>query len=310
MQKCPVCNASFPATQFVCSYCGHVETNRIKKIDADTVKTISFTDSMTVIKENLNALQEIRRPKAAGNLLAILRIIVAIQTFGIVLLFWKKPKDRYRPKEFNKLKGIIARNIELLKLSAKGSDELQDRTDVVEKELNEIDKEIKRSLLVRRVVTIVTIIAYLSLIFINKGNKHNDTEIIPSVTTVAGDLHNNIELVIDKYPLNYSINSDKNIKELRVTAKLKIINKYSFTDNEYLHISMVLENKDAKKISGFDVSILDKRNTDRLKKAVEKGAKRTISLSFHFVPNNEIESIPVNLEKFSVTAVIDTIPAE
>ena len=55
MSKCTVCGANFPITQFVCEYCGHVETERVKKIDNKKQKEISFKDSINVIHENLNA---------------------------------------------------------------------------------------------------------------------------------------------------------------------------------------------------------------------------------------------------------------
>ena len=307
MQKCPVCNASFPITQFVCSYCGHVETERIKKIDEYRVKEISFADSMVVIKENLNALQEVQRPKMAGNLLAILRIIVAIQTFGIALIFWKKPKKRFNRKEFNKLKGIVSRNIKLLRLSAKGSDQLQERVDVAEKELHEIDKEIKRSVLIRQIVTILSIVAYLSLIFFHKGENHSDMSIIPASTIIEGNLSKYIELVIDKYPVKYKLDENKHIKDIRVKAKIKILEKYQFADNENLHLSMELMNREENKLTGFQKIELDGWNTKRLKKAMDKGAKRTVPVTFYFNPKNEIETLPGRLEKFKIKAEIDTL---
>ncbi|RLD74229.1 MAG: hypothetical protein DRJ10_17070 [Bacteroidetes bacterium] len=310
MSKCPVCAASFPITQFVCEYCGHVETERVKKIDTDTIKEISFKDSMDVIKGNLNALQEIHVPTAGGNLLAILRIIVAIQTLGIALIFWKKPKGKFNKKEFNKLKAIVIRNIKLLKLSAKGSEQLQDRINITEKELTNLDRKIKSGILIRRVVTIVVIVAYLTLIFINRNNG-SDVAVIPESTVVEGNLSENLEVVIEKYPVSYALNNEKDVKKISFYIKLKVKEEYKFTENERVNISMTLKTKSGKDIVYFPESKLNQRETERIVRALNRGSKREKAVSFYFIPKKKMSEVPIEIEKFSIhaeTFTVDSIP--
>ena len=138
MNKCPNCGGFFPLNKFVCEYCGYVESEKIKQISSTELKGISFEESLNVIQDNLNALHDINKPTVKNGIVGVLRVIVAIHTFGIVLIFWKKPKKRFNKKSYESLKNIIKRNIDFLKISSKGSDELLNRIKIIEKELNRI----------------------------------------------------------------------------------------------------------------------------------------------------------------------------
>ena len=297
MSKCTVCGASFPITQFVCEYCGHVETERVKKIDADTQKEISFKDSMNVIHENLNALQQIHRPDVSEGIIAVLRIYIAILTFGIVLIFWKKPEKRFNRKEYNKLKAIVERNIELLKLSAKGSDQLQDRIEVVENDLKDVDQKIKK-----------VSEAFFSLIYINKEDVYESgINVIPVSSAAEGNIGNNLEIIIDKYPVFYLLNEEGYIDKIKITAKVQAINKYKLEKNELLDISMHLKNNEGGDILFLSESILKNSYTEKVIIALKQGSKREIKLPFYFEPQNDIKKVPENIENFSIQAEIDTI---
>ncbi len=308
MSKCTICGGSFPTTQFVCEYCGHVETQRVKKIDVNTVKEISFQDSMKLIHENLNALQQIHRPDVSEGVIAVLRIYVAILTFGIVLLFWKKPEKRFNKKEYNKLKAIVKRNIELLKLSAKGSDQLQERIMVVEDDLKDVDQKIKTSIRTKQIVTSIVIIFLIGLGYFNKDDDQEaGIEVIPISNKVEGGLSEKLEIDIDKYSVFYTLNDEKNIDKLKISLKLEVIGKHKFAKNEILNISMFLKNTKGDNLANFSESKLNKENTDKIKRALKLGSKRKIPLTFYFKPQKEINQAPNNLEKFSITAIIDTV---
>lgn len=308
MSKCTVCGANFPITQFVCEYCGHVETERVKKIDADTQKEISFKDSMNVIHENLNALQQIHRPDVSEGIIAVLRIYMAILTFGIVLIFWKKPEKRFNKKEYNKLKAIVKRNIELLKLSAKGSDQLQDRIEVVENGLEDVDQKIKKSVRTKQIVTIIVVVAFFSLIYINKENvSESGINIIPASSIVEGNIGNNLEIIIDKYPVFFLLNEEGYIDKIKITAKVQAINKYKIEENELLDISMHLKNKEGDDILFLSKSILKNAYTKKIRIALKQGSKREIKLPFYFETQNDIKKVSENIEKFSIRAKIDSV---
>lgn len=308
MSKCPVCAASFPITQFVCEYCGHVETERVKKIDADTEKEISFKDSMNVIHENLNALQQIHRPDVSEGIVAVLRIYVAILTFGIVLIFWKKPEKRFNRKEYNKLKAIVERNIELLKLSAKGSDQLQDRIEVAENDLKDVDKKIKTSIRTKQIVTSIVVVAFFTLIYFNKEDVHEaGIDVIPISNQVEGNLNGHLEIVIDKYPVFYLLNEEGYIDKIKITTKVQAINEYKLEKNELLDISMHLKNKEGDDILFLSESILKNAYTEKVRTALKQGSKRKIQLPFYFEPKSDIKKVSENIGKFSIRAEIDTI---
>ena len=75
-----------------------------------------------------------------------MRIYIDILTFGIVLIFWKKPEKRFNRKEYNKLKAILERNIELLKLKTLLNKEIKMTVkEEVENEIKvDLEKELKK----------------------------------------------------------------------------------------------------------------------------------------------------------------------
>lgn len=165
MNKCPGCGANFPETSFVCEYCGHVIAERVKTVDSKSGKEISFSESMNVIEDNLNALYEIHPPSAGKTLSKIFRIIFAFHTLGFILIFWRKPKTKFDSVNYKKLKSIVQRNILKLKMSSAGSNQLLGQIKIVEQEMAKIDKSIKNGFLYRNLVVVAVIAIYLIFIF-------------------------------------------------------------------------------------------------------------------------------------------------
>lgn len=162
MSKCPACGANFPSSGFVCEYCGHVITNNVKQLDSNS-QNVSFSESMGVIEDNLNALYEINPPSVAATIKRIFRIVMAVQTFGFILLFWRKSKTRFNERSYKKLKAIVQRNILKLKMLSSGNTQLLGQISIVENELTKIDGEIKKGIRSKQVTIIVIVAFYLSL---------------------------------------------------------------------------------------------------------------------------------------------------
>ena len=166
MSKCPACGANFPDTSFVCEYCGHVVTENIKEIKSDGSKKVSFSEQMSVIEDNLNALYEIHPPSISATISRVFRIVVAIQTMGFALLFWKKPKNKFDETGYKKLKAIVRRNILKLKMLSLGNAQLLGQISIVEDELTKIDNEISKGMRSKQITIIVIVAFYLAIIFL------------------------------------------------------------------------------------------------------------------------------------------------
>jgi hypothetical protein len=170
MSNCPVCGANFPETRFVCEYCGHVETERVKQVSDDKSIENSFSNSMDIIKQNLDALLEVHIPTAKEAILEIVRFFTILNTWGLALAFWKKPKKRFNKAEYNKLASIVRRNILDLKISSTGSNDLLAKILIIEEELLKIDTEIKKGVKAKTFtffavigIYVLFIIAYFAL---------------------------------------------------------------------------------------------------------------------------------------------------
>ena len=307
MSKCKICGASFPSTQFVCEYCGHVETERVKKVNGSTTKKISFDDSINLIEDNLNALYQIHRPTISEAIIAVIRIYVIIITFGIIAIFWRKSKKRFNSKEFNKLKAIIKRNIEFLKISAKGSDQLQDRIKVAENELKTVEKEITTSIRIKQFTSTILIIAILALIYFNGENaEKSETEISPISNNVEGNFSDNVEIITKKYSVYYILNeNDEYISKLKIKVKLKVKKEYTFSNSELLNVTMHLKDKDGNNLKDFLKSELSNKYRKKIRKAFKNKSDDDIRITFYFDLNENIKEIPKEIKKFSINASID-----
>ena len=278
MSKCPVCGASFPTNSFVCEYCGHVMTERVKQVTTTTV--ISFDDSLDLIQDNLNALHNIHKPSAIKGIVAFLRVLAAIQTFGIILFFWKKPRNRFDRNNYNKLKRIILRNIDLLKISSKGSEQLISRIRVVENELTNMDKEIKRSLQIKQIIVSVLIIGFFSFIYFNKSNLSYTYSILPSNNPVTGVLSDCINIEQDKYTIK--LKKDPYLTDIKLKIHLDIIQQYELEDNQKLEIKLYITDKNNNEITDYLPASLEKRDIDYILRRLKKGTgTKYITVKIH-----------------------------
>ncbi len=267
MSKCPICGASFPTNSFVCEYCGHVMTERIKQVTTTTV--ISFDDSLDLIQDNLNALHNIHKPSALKGIVAFLRVLAAFQTFGIILFFWKKPHNRFDKNNYNKLKKIILRNIDLLKISSKGSQQLISRIRVVENELTAMDKEIKRSLQIKQIIVSILIVGFFSFIYFNKSNLNYTYSILPSNDPVTGVLSDCMDIELDKYTLK--LKKDPYLTDLKLKIRIDIIQQYELEENQELEIKLYITDKNNNDITDYLPAKLEKRDISSIIRKLKKG---------------------------------------
>ena len=307
MLKCPECGANFPQTNFVCQYCGYVNTERVYKVDN---KSLSFSEQMQVIDSNLNALYEIHHPTVSDAILKIVRIWLAIQTFGIILIFWKKSKEKFDKKRYNKLKAIVQRNIEQLKLSSKGSNELLNKIEVTEKELKNIDTDIKKNIKSKKIVTLSVIFIYIAIVFVNVSLTNSNKKV---------DKNNEVLLELNKeYSYgNLTENFDVEVKSaVNVLSGRKYIEKLDFIIGVSVKEKQILENTEK---LDFRISLLDKYGAERtdfesipisekdisyFRWMLENEVEKQKIIKIEFTPNKKMFSLPKDLKEFSINAHI------
>ncbi len=303
MSNCPACGANFPITNFVCEYCGHVITERVKKVELNNSNEISFSESIDIIRENLNALHEIHRPTIKEAILGVIRIILALQTFGIILLFWKKQAKRFNKKNYNKLKPIVARNISQLKVSSKGSNQLLGQINIVEKELHEIDDEIKKSIRSKQIFILLTIAVYITIIFVNRTNKKGMVKIKPYEKFVTGQIDNHIRINnISCYVKPY--NSTEYLENIEILVKVSVKEAYELNENEKLGLELILRDDIGDYITVFDSSKISNEDIKKVEWMLKHGVKKPYILRFMLKPKKRMFSIPKNIKHFSIFSSI------
>jgi len=301
MLKCPECGANFPQTSFVCQYCGYVITERVSQVE--NKNNLSFSEQMQIIDSNLNALYEINHPTVADGFLKIIRIWLAIQTFGIILIFWKKQKNKFDKKRYNKLKAIVQRNIAQLKLSSKGSNDLLNKIEITENELKNIDNDIKKNIKSRRIVTFVVVFLYISIIFINSFDKKEGIYLRFDNIHSIGNLKENFNIETKKCYLN-EFSSTKYLEKIDFTIKLSIKKQYIPQKNEEFDFGISLLDEYGNERIDFDAIPISKDNIEHLKWMLENDVKKSYFIKFEFIPNKRMFSSPIDLKKFSIKANI------
>lgn len=303
MNKCPQCGGNIPQNSYVCEYCGFIKSDKLKRAN----KSNSFEEAMSIIQENLNAIHNIKNPSIKSGVVAALRVLAAIYTLGLVLIFWRKPKKRFDKKGYESLRSIIKRNISQLKIGSKGSSNLMSRIKVVENELEEVDKKIKKNLRAKRFTIVLTIAAFFALIFIN--NKLNPPiihNISPVELTVFGDLKDTLVIVPDNFELKYR--NKKFVDKLKIGVTIKAIQKRVLEKNEELKVSLVLTDKDGKPSALFYPSTIGSFYVNNIKDGLEKGNKDVgISCNFVISAKKVIKKIPQNITNFKIVTEITPI---
>jgi len=266
MNKCPQCGGSFSHSSFVCEYCGYVESNKIKRAGNSS----TFEDAINIIQDNLNALHDINKPTIKNGIVAVLRVILAIYTFGLVLIFWRKPKKRFNKKSYYKLKLIVKRNINLLKISSKGDSNLLNRIKIAENELDTIDLRVKQNLKAKRLTTILTILAFIALIAINNITNPTLTHDVTTLElSVSGDLKDTLTIIPEVYEIKY--HKQEHIKSIYIYVEFKAENKFVLEETEDILITLLLTDKNGDVSELFFPSELKKQRVDRIIKRLEKG---------------------------------------
>ncbi len=259
MNKCPQCGGSSSYSSFVCEYCGYVESDKIKRAD----NLSSFEDAMAIIQDNLNALHDIHKPTIKNGIVVVLRVIAAIYTFGLVLIFWKKPKKRFNKKSYDKLKLIVKRNIDLLKISSKGDSNLLNRIKITEDELIDVDLKVKQNLKAKRITIFLTVLFFISLIAISNITNPTLTQDVTTIElTASGDLKDTLAIVPEVYEIKY--HKQGHIKSIYIYVKFRAENKYILEENEDVLITLFLTDKDGNISELFFPSELKKQRTDRI----------------------------------------------
>jgi len=313
MENCPKCGAQFPANKFVCDYCGLVWVERAKSADSNHA-AYSFEESMDIIENNLDMLSSIRRPTWGSGLGQGLRIVLAIYTFGIILIFWKRRNSRFDRENYNSLKTLIERNIKLLKVSSKGSSILNDKILIVEEQLRDVDRKIKTSLLTKTISASAILLLFVLLIIFNgmkNDGKPQNTEtnaiysVFPKDTLIEGALKDYVMIEKDSFIIKKIANQNGDLHEWELIVAVKILKKLEFA--QYTKIKMHLQIADK---NGRPVSVVRAYPEDddlrTIKGHLEKGNLfgEWIRFRVNQFPGSDSDKLPDEIRTFTVQSEI------
>ena len=304
--NCPKCSAQIAPHDFVCDYCGHVLFDRVKNTDSMHSGTASFDEVMEIIKENMDALHDIPKPSTGKTIRASIRFLLALYTFGLILIFWHRPKRRFNKENYDKLKSIIRRNISFLKISCAGSNDLIARIKVLEDELNVIDKKVSAGILSKTITYIAITALFISWFFYIANQepvKHATYAVSPYDTTLTGNLSSNISIAPDTINIVHTPSGTYEEWELIVKLKTK---KLETTGKKELKITNYFDLTDDKGISiiGFKPASMESSSEKKLLHNL-----KNLSLKedyYKFLIKNDInysqyrDTIPVNAIKFTI----------
>jgi len=281
---CPQCGGQVAPFDYVCDYCGHVMFENVKTTDNINPGTLSFDDGMGIVKENLDALHDIPKPAFGDTLRSAIRILIALYTFGIVLIFWKKPKKRFNKDTYNKLKLIIQRNISFLKISSQGSQDLMSRIKVFENELDDTDKQIKQGILAKNVAFALVFVLYFSwfLYLINKPPRnYANYALVPHDTLVQGNLQQHIKIAPDTCIVSHLPAGKPNKWELQVKMDVSNIETPS-PDKLKFDVKLVLTDKRGVPVSGFEKGELTYDSKKMFQTQITSQTEKTDYYQFQF----------------------------
>jgi len=168
-------------------------------------------------------LHALKIPGPTQVILEIFRILLAIYTFGISLLFWRKSAAAFDYRNFIALKTILKQNIALLKLSAAGSTDLLNRIKIFEAELLIFEKKLKlRQISKYSVLTIVIAFFVYQVFFIEHPEKAPVSyKILPNDTLVDSIYKNFVTVVNDTFVVTNKFITN-NTSEYELAVKLKL----------------------------------------------------------------------------------------
>jgi hypothetical protein len=305
---CKVCGGQVAPYDYVCDYCGNVIFENVKTTDDATQGTLHFDEGMDIIKENLNALHDIPKPTFAKSITSALRILVALFTAGIVLIFWRRPKKRFNKDIYNKLKNIILRNISFLKISSKGSNDLMARIKVFEDELQLIDKEIKQGLILKTVAKILSILLFVSwfIYVVNSDPKKFSTyQVVPFDTVARGNISQHVVILPDTAKIRHTKPGELSGWEVDIKLKLKELNALK-NKKLGLRVELILTDNKGIAIEGFKPGELLGKSENAFREQLEntnnKESYFRFKISNEFDRSEYMDTIPIEATKFIVRA--------
>jgi hypothetical protein len=308
---CPKCSASMPPQDFVCDFCGTLIFDRIKNTGGLKSEMESFESGMEIIKENLNTLHNLPKPTKAQSIKSALRVLLALMTFGIVLIFWRRPKKRFNKQDFDKMASVISRDIEFLKISSRGSKDLESRINILESELRISEKQIKNELAFKSIAYAMVIVVFLLWIFGVSNSKpiaHPTYTITPTDSLPEGNISGNITIFPDSVTITHAPSGA--FEEWQMLVKLKIA-KLEPVNNKNILVKtrLVLTDDKGVPIIGLKPGEPEKSDALKLKSSLLEGNQKTeyyrfyISSEFNYTQYRD--SLPENVKKFLLQA--DTI---
>ena len=311
---CPQCGGQVAPFDYVCDYCGNVMFENVKTTDNINQGTLSFDDGMGIIRENLDALHDIPKPSFGKTIKGALRILAALYTFGIVLIFWRRPKKRFNKDTYDKLKLIIQRNISFLKISSQGSNDLMARIQVYENELISTDKAIKQGIATKTFAYVLIFAIYIIwfIYIINLDPKtHATYAVLPYDSLVEGNLHEHIYISPDTCILSH-LQSAKPYKwELQVKLILKKIES-SAPENLKFDVYLMLADSKGIPVNGFEKAVLTDESKKNFRTQILNQSERADY--YHFQLKNSADhykyrdTVPVEAVRFIILA--DSVKAK
>lgn len=307
-QKCPNCGGQVAPLDYVCDYCGNVMFNKIRTTDNADSENLTFDEGISIVKQNLDTLHDIPKPSFGGTLTATARVLIALYTFGISLIFWKRPKKRFNKTVYDKLKFIIIRNISFLKISSKGSTDLMSRIQVLDNELEYVDKQIKKALLSKTIAYIFVFVLYVSwfLYILNLEQvPHSSYRVTAYDTLVEGNLQAHIYIVPDTFIISHGSPSGGTDWEMGVKLKFKKLENINYRKVRF-KLNLFLTDEQGIPIAGFKPAELASSSKDLFRSQINSPTEKSSFFRFNIKYNYDFpeykDTIPVNAVKFIIRA--------
>ena len=306
--KCPACGGLVAPFDYVCDFCGNVIFNNIKTTDGLNEGSLSFDEGMGIVKENLNALHDIPKPSIGIALKSALRILLAIYTFGIILIFWRRPKKRFNNNVYSKLKHIISRNISFLKISSKGSSDLMLRINVVEEEMKIVEKQVKQGILAKNIayfMVFALFITWFSYVISQEPRIHCTYKVTPYDSVIQGNLGNHIRVIMDTSIIKHRAQGESFEWELDVKLNLLQLD-FQSAKNTKFKISLILADERGVPVTGFEPAEMSEQSKEIFRAQISNKKESADFYRFYFKNDFDhpdyMDTIPVNAVKYIIRA--------
>ncbi len=295
MTKCPQCGATLNERNN-CDYCGYHDPQNIKQVRID--QSADIKESLEIINDNLNTLHDLHQPTIGDGIKAAFRILFAIYTLGIVLLFWKKPRKRLDKSYYKKVKKIIQRNIKLLKVSTESNAELSGKLNVLQNELDKINKDIKKSLLMKQISFFTVLGAFIILIATAADSTTYNLK--PNNKRIEGKLSNNLIIKSDSITIKIE-NTGDTINEISTKIEFEVIELAKLDIDEYANLELSLIDS-LGEIWPHTIDLKhNKKSKEALRASLLIGMPQIFELKFTLEPK-QMKDFPANLKQFKINS--------